>query len=90
MTAPLHHRVRHIEERNQRVEFDKAWESSWTRKVCIATLTYVVVWLYLYFVVHVDPWINALVPTIGFLLSTLTLGWVKGQWIRRHDVKKDS
>lgn len=90
MTKDLSDRVGKIEQRNRKVEFDKAWESSWTRKICIAILTYVVVWIYLKFVVHVDPWINALVPTMGFLLSTLTLSWVKLWWIERHGIKKDS
>ncbi len=47
-------------------------------------LTYVVVVFYLYFVVHIDPWINALVPVLGFLLSTLTISLLKERWIRRR------
>ena len=27
-----------IKERNARVELDKKWETSWTRKICIAIL----------------------------------------------------
>lgn len=36
-------RLFEIEERNQRVEYDKAWEVSWTRRVIVAAITYVVV-----------------------------------------------
>ena len=32
-----------IKERNKRVELDKKWETSWTRKICICILTYIVV-----------------------------------------------
>ena len=32
-----------IKERNKRAETDKAWETSWTRRICICILTYIVV-----------------------------------------------
>lgn len=71
-----------IEDRNQRVELDKARETSWTRKLSIALLTYTVVVVYL-FVIHKDqPFINALVPVIGYLLSTLVVKRVRIIWQR--------
>jgi hypothetical protein len=85
MSDDITDRLAQIENRNKRVETDKAWESSWTRKLAIAFLTYIVVCIYLKFVVGVDPWINAIVPTIGFLLSTLTLGWIKSYWLQKYD-----
>lgn len=84
MTKNIEKRIAAIEERNQRVEYDKAWETSWTRRISIMLLTYAVVWSYLYFVVKVDPWVNALVPVIGFLLSTLTMSLLKRYWINRQ------
>lgn len=81
-------RLKTIEERNQKVEADKAWETSWTRKISIMVLTYIVVVFYLHFVVHIDPWINALVPVIGFLLSTLTVSLLKQEWLKRRDTRK--
>ena len=83
-TNELENRVKQLETRNKRVELNKAWETSWTRKITIAALTYTVVWLYLFFVVKVDPWINAIVPTMGFLLSTLTLGYIKSYWMSKQ------
>lgn len=85
MSDNIKDRLTKIEKRNKRVEADKAWESSWTRKLAVAALTYIVVSIYLKFVVGVDPWINAIVPTIGFLLSTLTLSWVKSFWLQKYD-----
>ena len=69
-----------IEERNKKVEIDKAWETSWTRRILIALFTYLAIALYLKFIVKIDPWINAIVPTFGFLLSTLTLPIFKSIW----------
>jgi uncharacterized membrane-anchored protein len=79
----LETRIEKIEERNYRVEADKAWETSWLRRVLIALLTYIVVWMYLVFVVNLpNPFINALVPTIGFLLSTLSIDLAKSFWMK--------
>lgn len=81
--SELETRIQKIEERNTRVENDKAWEGSWTRKILIVLFTYATIGLYLRFIVGVDPWINAIVPTIGFLLSTLTLPYFKKIWISK-------
>lgn len=80
----LEERLAAIETRNSRVEGDKAWETSWTRRLSIMILTYFVVASYLHFVVHVSPWINALVPVIGFFLSTLTVSLVKKIWLTKY------
>ena len=44
----LKNRIEKIEKRNKSVETDKAWETSWTRKICIMILTYIVVIAYSY------------------------------------------
>jgi hypothetical protein len=76
----LEERVAKIEARNKKVETDKSWETSITRKVLIAIFTYLAIALYFQFVVKIDPWINAIVPTVGFLLSTLTMPLFKNLW----------
>ena len=73
-------RLSAIEARNARVELEKAWEVSWTRRLSLAVLTYLVIAGYL-IAIHKDkPFINALVPAIGFFLSTLVLRRVKELW----------
>lgn len=85
MSKPtLEERISLLESRNTRVEADKAWETSWTRRVAIAGLTYAVVVAYLAFVIKIDPWLNALVPVVGFLLPTLTVSYLKKNWISRR------
>lgn len=78
----LEKRVENIEKRNREVELNKSWEGSWTRKFLIIIFTYLSIALYLKFIVGIDPWINAVVPSLGFLLSTLTLPSIKKFWIR--------
>lgn len=82
-------RIDKLEHRNLRVEADKAWETSLLRRFCIMVLTYLVVASYLYFVVHIEPWVNALVPVIGFFLSTLTLSLIKAHWVEVYQARRD-
>ena len=84
----LEERIALLEARNQRVEADKAWEISWVRRGAIMLLTYLVVVFYLHFVVHIEPWINAVVPVLGFLLSTLTIAALKSFWLSRRKNNK--
>ncbi len=83
-TLSTEERLAALESRNKKVEADKAWETSWARRITIMVLTYFIVVAYLYFVVHIDPWINAIVPVIGFLLLTLTIQFIKNLWLRKH------
>ena len=77
----LKEKIELIEKRNKRVELDKAWETSFTRRVCIAVLTYLVVVLYSYLISkNNNIYLSSLVPVIGFLLSTLSLGLVRKIW----------
>ncbi len=78
----LEKEVRELQERNTRVELDKAWETSSTRKVSIAVLTYAVVVLFFFIANLPEPFINAMVPTAGFVLSTLSLPVIKATWVK--------
>lgn len=78
----LESRIKDLEERNQIKDTSKAWEISLTRRILIALFTYLAVSLYFNALGVSDPWLNAIVPTIGFLLSTLTLPWFKSLWIK--------
>jgi len=71
-----------IKERNLRVEADKAWETSKTRRGLITALTYIVIVLFLIYANVEDPYLVALIPALGYLLSTLTLPFLKGWWIK--------
>ena len=73
-----------IHERNRRVEMDKAWETSKTRMIAIMIMTYVVATVFLW-LIHVDrPYVNALMPVIGYALSTASLPFVKTWWMKRR------
>jgi hypothetical protein len=80
-------RVEKLEARNRRVEGNKAWETSWTRRLSIMILIYLTIVFYLHFVIHINPWINGLVPVIGYFISTLTISKLKNIWIQRYTNK---
>lgn len=73
-----------LQDRNKRVEQDKAWETSWTRRIIIAILTYATIVLFFFTANLPKPFINSIVPTTGFVLSTLSLPFFKKLWLRRH------
>jgi hypothetical protein len=70
-----------IKQRNQRVETDKAWETSWTRRITILSLTYVVIVIFFIFAGLTKPFISAIVPSLAFVLSTLVVPPVKKWWL---------
>ncbi|MBT5337691.1 hypothetical protein HN858_02410 [Candidatus Falkowbacteria bacterium] len=74
-----------IKKRNRRVEADKAWETSWFRKIVIAILTYVVIVVFFYFAGLPKPFMNSIVPALAFILSTLTLQIFKQVWIKSKE-----
>lgn len=73
-----------IKERNARVEMDKAWEISLSRKILVLITTYFVASLALYGIGVPDFFLGAIIPTLGFFLSTLSFPLVKKWWISRH------
>jgi uncharacterized ion transporter superfamily protein YfcC len=75
-------RLNAIEQRNKKVELDKAWETSWSRKIIIAILTYAVIVLFFFMAQLPKPFINSIVPTTGFVLSTLSLPFFKKLWLK--------
>ena len=77
----IEERIMKIEDRNKRVELDKKWETSWTRRICIMILTYIVVIIYSYVISkYTNIFLSSLVPVIGFTLSTLSLKLVRKIW----------
>ena len=73
-----------IKSRNQKVEDDKAWETSWTRRAFIIIATYIIAVIWLKLIDDSKAYLNALVPSLGYGLSTISIPFIKNRWIRRH------
>lgn len=72
-----------IKERNKRVEGDKAWEISFTRRILITVFIYLIIGFYLALIDIAQPWLNAIVPAGAYILSTLILPFFKEFW-KKH------
>lgn len=81
----LEKKIIEIEKRNKRVEADKAWETSFLRKILIIIFTYVFAVLYLKIADTTNPWFGAVVPCVGFYLSTQSIKIVKTWWINKKN-----
>ena len=79
----LRQKLSEIHKRNRRVEKDKKWETSWFRRIFIAVVTYLTASLWLLFIHDSLPFLKALVPTGGYILSTLSLPFIKKWWIKQ-------
>ncbi|MFA6130771.1 MAG: hypothetical protein WC730_00690 [Patescibacteria group bacterium] len=85
----LEKRISKIESRNKRVELDKRWEGSFTRKILLMIFTFIAIFVY-FIAIGIDrAFINAVVPTVGFLLSTLTLPIFKRFWVSKNKKIQD-
>jgi hypothetical protein len=61
-------------------DLDKKFEKSLTRIITIMILTYLTLYLYMRGIKIPNPELNAVVPAIGFNLSTWGLPVVKRVW----------
>jgi len=82
--AEISQEISTIKERNKKVEADKAWELSWTRRLFITAGIYVLAGLWLGIIAANNPWQNAFVPALGYILSTLTLPIIKNWWLKNY------
>lgn len=81
-------RLNALEARNRRVETNKAWETSFTRRAFISLITYLTASSILYVLLTPDWYFGAIIPVCGYLLSTLSLPYIRQQWEARHGNKK--
>ncbi len=66
------------------IDQDKAWETSLFRKIAIVVITYVFMCFVFYYLESEKFYIDALIPTIGFILSNLSLDFLKKYWLKHH------
>ena len=78
----IEERLNKIEERNKRVELDKAWEGSLLRIILISLITYLAAYLVLVSIGISKAYLSALIPVLGFILSTQSISMVKKYWIK--------
>ncbi len=81
----LENSLKKITERNLRVEADKAWETSFLRIGFVTFITYVCT-AFVFWLIGVELYMrNALIPTLGYLLSTQSLSLLRSWWISHRN-----
>lgn len=83
--SQLENEIKKIKDRNKQVEGDKAWELSFARRSLLTIFTYLAVGVYLYVIRIPDPWLNAIVPAVAFMLSTLTIPFFRRMWLKKYN-----
>lgn len=81
--------IRKIEERNTRVEMEKSWETSKTRWVSILIITYILATIVMYIIDVPKPYVNSIIPTLGYFLSIQSLPFIKKRWMSRFKDQHD-
>jgi len=67
---------------NEEKDRGKEFEGSYTRVIFIMVVTYCTLFGYMSLIGTKDAYLNAIVPTLGFNISTWSLPYVKELWIR--------
>lgn len=80
----LEKEVEKIKERNLRVETNKAWEVSWTRRVFIAVSTYILILIFLIIIKVDSPFLSAFIPAAAYIVSTFSMGLLKSWWLKNR------
>jgi hypothetical protein len=75
-----------LQRRNFEKDRGKEFESSYTRVIFLMAVTYFTLLAYMALVIQSNhPYLDAIVPTVGFNISTWSLPYVKEWWIQaRH------
>ncbi len=76
--------IEKIKDRNRRVEQDKAWETSWARRIAIAVTTYILISIFLIIIKVEKPFLSAIIPSIAYLISTATINVLKNWWFKNQ------
>ncbi len=75
--------IQKLKERNNRVETDKAWETSGFRIFSITVITYAIAVVVMYIIGVQNYFLSALIPTIGYYLSMQSLPIIRNWWLKR-------
>jgi len=67
--------------RNARVDREKAWETSWARRLVIATMTWLAAWVSFTGLGSEHAARDALLPSGAYAISTLSLPLLRRLWL---------
>ncbi len=80
----LQQEVSLLNTRNRKVGLDKAWDQSLARTLFVAVMTFLCLGVYMSAIRVKNSWLSAIVPTVGFVLTTWSFPTAKNAWVRWH------
>lgn len=87
----LDERVSHLEETVERIRLSgkysnlqKNWENSRIRVITVAVSMYVLTLTFMLILQVQNPIVSALLPTVGYMLSTNSIPLVRRIWVRNY------
>ena len=83
----LEEEVEKIHQRNKRVEGDKAWETSNFRLAVLSIITFTFSLAFLYFIKTEDYLLSALSSTLGLVISSQSLPFIKRWWLKKRQAR---
>ena len=87
--AALQEEVDHINQRNVEKDRGKEFETSYTRVIFLMTITYCTLFGYMSFIKTNHPSLDAIVPTVGFNISTWSLPYIKEWWVSLKEYREE-
>lgn len=79
----LEKEIEKLKKRNKKVELEKSWETSLYRKISIIIITYFFMILIIYLLKIENIFISAIIPTLWYFFSTLSILVVKNIYIKK-------
>lgn len=87
--AAIQDEVDHINRRNIEKDRGKEFETSYTRVIFLMTITYSTLFGYMSIIKTNNPALDAIVPTVGFNISTWSLPYIKEWWVLLKEYRED-
>lgn len=84
MLKELANKISSMDHRNRIRDYSKEFEGSLMRIIMIMVLTYAILSVYMLLAGLDRPWISAIVPTVGFQLSTVSLPSIKNCYVEHR------
>ena len=81
--------IEDLKARNVRVDENKAWETSFVWRIFLLLFTYVLTAVVFWAIGVRNFALNALIPALGYYLSTLSIPFLRNSWEKRRAFRSE-
>lgn len=80
----LEHELEFTRNQKRELQLHLAWDRSWTKIVLLTVVTYIVIAFVFYCIGSKKYFVNAIIPSVAYFISTRSLSFVKKIWLQKH------